>query len=48
MKGSKERCLLGQSAACEFSGQAPVSSYKTTLKEELNGEKWDVGYLSDF
>ena len=24
------------------------SSYKTTLKQELNGEKWDVGHLSAF
>ena len=32
IKGSKERYLLGQNEAFEFSGQSPLSSYKTTPK----------------
>ena len=30
-------------------GLSPVFvCYKTTLKQELNSEKWDVGYLPAF
>ena len=42
IKGSKQRYLLGHNAACKFSGWSPLSSNKTTLKQQLNGEKWDV------
>ena len=38
-EGSKERYLLGQNTTREFSGQSPLSSYKTTLKQQLNGGK---------
>ena len=38
-KGSKERNILGQNAACEFSGKSLLLSYKTTLKQQLNGGK---------
>ena len=41
-KGSSECYLLLQNTACRF------SSYKTTLKQQLNSEKWDAGYLSAF
>jgi len=39
MKDSQERYLLGQYTTCEFSGLSPLLSYKTTLKQRLNGEK---------
>jgi len=40
MKGSKERYLLGQNTTCEFSTlKSPLSSYKTTLEQQLNSEK---------
>ena len=39
VKGLKARYLLGQNTTCEFSGYSPLSSYKTTLKQQLNGEK---------
>ena len=42
IKGSKDRCFSAQSITCKFSGLCPWSSYKTTLKQQLNGEKWDV------
>jgi len=29
----------------KFRAKPPFSSYKTTLKENLNGENCDVGYL---
>ena len=35
--------LLWQNTTCEFSGQAPFSSYKTILKAK-NSPKRDVGY----
>ena len=35
----KERYLLGQNTTSKFSGQSSLSSYKTTLKQQLNGEK---------
>ena len=38
VKGSKERYLLGQNTTCRFSTWSPLSSYKTTLKQQLNGE----------
>ena len=44
IKSSKERYLLGQNTTSEFSGYSPLLSYKTTLKQQLNGEndeKWD-------
>ena len=31
-----------------ISGLAPFSSYKTILKQQLNGEKGDAGHLSAF
>ena len=31
-----------------FPGKPPFWSYKTTLKQQSNGEKWDVGHLSAF
>ena len=37
IKGSKQRYLLGHNAACKFSGWSPLSSNKTTLKQQLNG-----------
>ena len=37
IKGSKERYLLGQSNLQIF-GVTPLSSYKTILKQQLNGE----------
>ena len=43
IKCSKDRYLLGQKTTCQFSGQSPLSSYKTTLKQQLKGDKWDVG-----
>ena len=45
MKGSTECYLLGQNTIREFPGWSPLSSYKTTLKQELNSknkyEKWN-------
>ena len=48
LKGEKERYLLGQNTTLDFLGKFPLSSYKTTLKQHLNGEKWDLelGHLS--
>ena len=37
IKGSKECCFLGQNTTCKFSSY--LSSYKTTLKQQLDGEK---------
>ena len=48
IKSSKERYLFSQNITSKFLGLALLSSYKTTLKQHLNGEKWDVGYLSAF
>ena len=31
-----------KSQRCKLSGQSPLSSYKTSLKQELNGEKRDL------
>ena len=39
IKGSKECRLLEQNTTCKFSGQSALSSYKMTLKQQLNGEK---------
>ena len=39
IKGSKERYLLGQAKTSRFSGQSPSLSYKTTLKQQINGQK---------
>ena len=39
IKCSEERYLLGQNTTCEFLGYSHLSSYKTTLNEEVNGEK---------
>ena len=46
IKGSNELYLSGQNTTCK----SPLSSYKTTLKQQLNGEKWDVElrHLSGF
>ena len=45
VKGSKERCLLGQNTTWEFLGWPPLSSYKTTLKQQLNSEKrWKMSW----
>ena len=38
-KGSQERYLLGQNKTSKFSRQSSLSSYKMTLKHQLNGEK---------
>ena len=40
MNGSKERYLLGQDKTSKSSGKSPLSSYKTALKQQLNGQKW--------
>jgi len=38
--------LLGQNTTCDFSGQSPLTSYKTTLKQQLNGEKrWKMRWM---
>ena len=39
IKGSKERYLLGQDKTSKFLGYSPLSSCKTTLKQQLNGQK---------
>ena len=39
MKVSKECYLVGQNTTCKFWGWSPLSGYKTTLKQQLNGEK---------
>ena len=39
IKGSKERCLSGQKHSLQIFGVTTLSSYKTTLKQQLNGEK---------
>ena len=39
IKGPTEHYLLGQNTTCELSGQSPLSSYKTALKQQLNSEK---------
>ena len=39
-KGSMERCLLGEKHNPQILGVNPFSRYKTTLKQQLNGEKW--------
>ena len=39
IKGSKQWYFLEQDSTCKFSGQFLLSRYKTTLKQQLNGEK---------
>ena len=40
IKGLKQRYLLGQNTTCaNYAGNLLSSSYKTTLKQQLNGEK---------
>ena len=39
IKGSKESCLLEQDKTSNSSGLSPLSGYKTTLKQQLNGQK---------
>ena len=39
IKGSKECYLLGQNNLHIFGVISPLRSYKTTLKQQLNGEK---------
>ena len=39
IKGSKELYLLGLKHSLQIFWVIPLSSYKTTLKEQLNGEK---------
>ena len=48
IKGQKECYSLWQNTTCEFSGWSLLSSYKMTLKQQLNGENWDaeLGHLS--
>jgi len=41
VKGSKECYLLGQNTRRKSSGQSLLSSYKTTLKQQLNSEQWE-------
>ena len=40
IKCSKWCNLLGQNITCKFSGKSPLSSYKITLQQHLNDEKW--------
>ena len=43
MKGSKERYLLGQTQSANFRGNPLDQATKTTLKQQLNGEKrWKI------
>ena len=42
IKDSKERYLLGQTQHANFRGNPFFHSYKPTLKQQLNSEKWDV------
>ena len=45
MKGWKECYLLEEEKKkkrCTFLGQSSLSSYKITLKQQLNGDKWDT------
>ena len=46
VQGSRERCLTQRA---NFRGN-PLHYYKTRLKQQLNGEKWDaeLGHLSAF
>ena len=50
--GSKEHYLLGQNTSYKCLGYSPLSSYKTTLKQELNGKKtklkWSAKTLTCF
>ena len=39
IKGSKERFLLGQKHNLQIVGVIPFIKLKTTLKQQLNGEK---------
>ena len=39
IKGSKERYLLEQNTSCDFRDNPVLSSYKTTLEQQLNGAK---------
>ena len=32
--------FLGQNTTCNFFWLSPLSTYKTTFKQQLNGEKW--------
>jgi len=39
IKDPKERSLLGQDKISKFSRKSLLSNYKTTLKQQLNGQK---------
>ena len=39
IKGSKQCYLLGQNTTCKFLVLSPLSTYKTTLTQQLNGKK---------
>ena len=43
-KVKKNAYLMWQTTICEFSGWAPLSSDRTTVKQRLNGQTWHVGY----
>ena len=36
---TRSKHIKGSKELCKFSGKSPLSSYKTTLKQQLNGEK---------
>ena len=44
-KGRKNACVMWHHKTCKCPWYAPLSSDRTTLKRQLNGEKWNVGYL---
>ena len=47
IKGSKGCYPVGWNTICKFWGQSPLSSYKTTLKQQLNRkEDWNKGKQS--
>ena len=45
-KVKKNTYSVWHHTTCEFLGKAPLSSDRTTLKQQLNSKKWNVGYLS--
>ena len=46
-KRFKRTLFIGTDTFCKFSGQSPLLSYKTTLKQQLNGKKRGI-FGSDF
>ena len=44
----QDRCLWGRNTTCEFSGQSPLSSYRTTPKQQLIGEnRWKMRWRTE-